>query len=113
MFTKFRFDQKVKQSYIYDYYHYFAKIFLEHLDDKLKGSEGIFQVLILELLWILTIFQVSSVYAIFFLLFTARREFNPSHGRCFNFSLWMLSGPGAEFFFVAWIARVSSSFEKG
>ena len=34
------------------------------------------------------------------LLYITRREFNPTGGRCFNTSLWILSGPGAEFLWL-------------
>ena len=69
---------------------------LEQLDDNLKGSLGLFQVLILVLLWNLTFF--SGKYSCSHIsLYIARRESNPSGGRRFNIQLWIVSGPGIEF----------------
>ena len=89
---------------------------LVQLDLNLKGSLGPYQVLILVQLW--TGITVDSNYSsgkypcYHILLYITRREFNTSGGKCYNISLWIFSGPGAEFL-VAWIARNNSSFEKG
>ena len=73
------------------------KHLLEQFYDHLKGSLGLFQVLILISLLTLAIFS-GKCPCCQILLQGVRRESNPSGGRCFNILLWILSEPGAEFF---------------
>ena len=78
---------------------------LEHLDDNLKGS------LCFPSGFDIRIIVDSNHFSVKYpccniLPYEARRESNPFSGRCFNISLWILSGQGANFF-VAWIGLVN------